>query len=306
MSPDKETTTSAQSAGFWWTIEFETAPGANREWDEERLMNLAVASGCIGSEMIERDDGHPSIRAHYLGADELSALVASVNETMASYEGVAICGCYKTERREWNEQSLKAFPPLKVGHGLIVMAPWHREEDRQGRLPIYIYPSTAFGTGYHESTRIALELIEDTVRRGDVILDIGAGTGVLFITALKLGASKAIARDTDPATIDEMRRNMNLNGLSFGLCDMGVGNLLTGITEKGNIIAANILLAPNLAMLPDIRRVLKPKGHAIFSGITGLERGTFMSVLSGSGLKIEKELRFGDWWGCCARAAWGY
>ena len=294
----------ADDGSFCWTIEFEIVSGENSAWDQEQLWTLASMSGATGSELLN-EEGRVILRADYPGTLELSDLIHSVNALLPTFEGVTLTGCYKTDNRSWNAQYLEAFPPLNVGHSFVVMAPWHKEKEKRGRIPLYIYPASAFGTGYHESTRIALELMEDAVRRGDVVLDIGAGTGILFIAALKLGAARAVARDLDSSTIEEMRRNMNLNGLDFGLCDLAVGDLLAGVEEKGNVLTANILLTPNLAMLPDVKHVLKPKGYAIFSGMTNMERGTFLSVLSSSGLALERELHFGDWWGCRARLAWG-
>ena len=172
-------------------------------------------------------------------------------------------------------------------------------------MPIYIFPASAFGTGYHESTRIALELLEPVVKFGDVVIDIGTGTGILFITALKLGAGRAIARDIDPTTLDEARRNMALNGVSPNVCTLQEGDLLKGFKGQVNILTANILLKPNVSMLPDVRGVLKPKGFAIFSGMTNAESYTFLSVLHSSKMIIEREMRIGDWWGCRAIKAWG-
>ena len=186
---------------------------------------------------------------------------------------------------------------------LVVMAPWHRESAPEGRTPILIYPASAFGTGYHESTRIALELLEEAVRKDDTIVDVGTGTGILFIAALKLGAAHAVARDLDPATLGEVRRNMELNGLPPILCDLAAGDLLKGVEADADLLTANILLEPNLALLPDVLRVLKPTGAAIFSGMTLSERETFLSALPAAGLAAERELRLGDWWGCRARPA---
>ncbi|MBQ9564233.1 MAG: 50S ribosomal protein L11 methyltransferase [Synergistaceae bacterium] len=313
---DREKTMSQPQTGqddsFWWTVEFslggkETGGVATEEdtpWNEERLWTVATMSGAIGSELVEKD-GKLSMRAHYLGTEDLDELIKRLDNILTPFDGVTLSGCYKTQNQRWDTQSLDAFPPLNVGRSLVVMAPWHKGEDRSGRIPIYIYPASAFGTGYHESTRIALELLEDCLKRGDTVLDVGTGTGILFIAALKLGASHVIARDLDPTTIEEAKRNMNLNGINSRVCDLDVGDLLKGVDVQGNILTANILLSPNLAMLPDVKRVLKPKGYAIFSGMTSMEKGIFLSMLSSSGLNVERELRFGDWWGCCARKAWG-
>ena len=188
----------------------------------------------------------------------------------------------------------------------MVMAPWHDKEIiPENRQPIYIYPASAFGTGYHESTQIALSLLEEVVKEGDIILDVGTGTGILFIAALKLGADRAIARDIDPSTLDEAKRNMNLNGINPKVCELSEGDLLKGFKGQVNILTANILLNPNLAMLPDVRAVLKPKGFAIFSGMTNAESYTFLSVLNTSSMTVEREMRIGDWWGCRAIKTWG-
>ena len=303
---------SGQDGIFWWTVEFslngkEAGGVASEEdtpWNEEILWTVATMSDSIGSEVTQKD-GKVLLRAHYLGKEDLDSLVRKLEELLISFPGVMLSGCYRTQNQRWDTQHIDAFPPLNVGRSLVVMAPWHKSEDHSGRIPLYIYPATAFGTGYHESTRIALELMEDAIKRDDTMLDVGTGTGILFIAALKLGAAHAVARDLDPAAIAEAKRNMKLNGINDRLCDLDVGDLLRGVQVKGNVLTANILLTPNLAMLPDVKRVLKPKGYAIFSGMTGMEREMFLSMLSSSGLELERELRFGDWWGCRARKAWG-
>ena len=141
------------------------------------------------------------------------------------------------------------------------------------------------------------------MRKDDTIVDVGTGTGILFIAALKLGAAHAVARDLDPATLGEVRRNMELNGLPPILCDLAAGDLLKGVEADADLLTANILLEPNLALLPDVLRVLRPTGSAIFSGMTVSERESFLSALPAAGLAAERELRLGDWWGCRARPA---
>jgi ribosomal protein L11 methyltransferase len=245
------------------------------------------------------------MRVYYLGKEDQNSLINRLNDLLISFSGINMSGCYRTKNQKWDTQHFDAFPPLNVGRAFVVMAPWHKGEDKSGRMPLYIYPASAFGTGYHESTRIALELMEDAVKRGDTMLDVGTGTGILFIAALKLGAAKVIARDLDPATIEEAKRNMSLNDINPRLCDLDVGDLLKGLNVQCNVLTANILLSPNLAMLPDVKRVLKPKGYAIFSGMTTIEKSMFLPMLKSSGLTVEREQSFGDWWGCRARRAWG-
>ena len=302
-----------EDKNFWWIVDLSTSVSQNDRADkEERLSTIAAMTGAIGSEVFTEKDFFGNyrlfLRTSYTSSKGIDDVVFEIKALLDTPEmaGIEISRCSKVANQTWETQYYDAFPPLPVGKGLVVMAPWHEKEELpQDRMPIYIYPASAFGTGYHESTRIALELMEEIVRTGDTILDVGTGTGILFITALKLGAAKAIARDIDPTTLIEARRNMNLNGINPNVCELTEGDLLKGFTGQVNILTANILLNPNLTMLPDVKRVLKPKGFAIFSGMTHIESYTFISVLNSSGMVIEREAKFGDWWGCRAVKAWG-
>ena len=298
---------------FWWTVELSTPiTHDNRTYNEERLSTIAALTNTIGSEIATERDFFGTqrlfLKMDYTASRGIDDIIYELDFILQDpdFEGIEISRCYKVENQAWETLHYDAFPPLPVGKGLMVMAPWHEKEELpEGRIPIYVYPASAFGTGYHESTRIALELLESIVKTGDTILDVGTGTGILFITALKLGAAQAIARDIDPTTLTEARRNMNLNGINPNVCTLTEGDLLKGFTGQVNILTANILLNPNLTLLPDVKRVLKPKGYAIFSGMTYVESYTFVSVLNSSGMMIERELRQGDWWGCRAVKAWG-
>jgi len=285
---------------FWWSIELEAESGANAAVAEEALMSVAALSGCIGSELFEEGEA-PRLRAFYRSSEPLEHWISILEEVEKNFSGVRVRSRSKVENRPWQTMHLDAFPPLPVGANLVVMAPWHRGKENAGKTPLYIYPSSAFGTGYHESTQIALSFVERFVRKGDAIVDIGTGSGILFIAALKLGAADALARDLDPATIAEALRNMELNDLSPDACDLAVGHLLKGAEAQADILTANILLEQNTQLLPDVGRVLKPKGIAIFSGMTVNERATFLSALPAAGLSLIAELTKNDWWGCAAR-----
>ena len=293
---------------FWWTIEF-SIPASVAD-AEEILSTITALTEPLGS-FIFTENEKLFLRADYEGSGdegedkELDEILFKVKYYLDKpfFKDVEISRCYKTSNQPWETQHYDAFPPIEVGKTLAVMAPWHEKEQiAPGRKPIYIYPASAFGTGYHEST---LTLLESAVKFGDTILDIGTGTGILFIAALKLGAGKAIARDIDPDTLDEAKRNINLNGINPELCEISEGDLLKDFKGEVNILTANILLKPNITMLPDVKGILKPKGCAIFSGMTSLESSTFLSVLYASGLMVDRELKIGDWWGCRAIKSWG-
>jgi ribosomal protein L11 methyltransferase len=281
---------------FWWSIDLESdGNGA-----EETLLTVADLSGSIGSEMLE-ENGMTILRAAYLSSQDISHWITVLNGLLTDFPEARIRSHTKIENRDWHTEHLESFPPLSAGINFVVMAPWHKGKEPQGKLPLYIYPGSAFGTGYHESTQIALSLVERFVKAGDTVLDVGTGSGILFIAALKLGAARAAARDIDPAAIAEVRRNMDLNDLPPQCCDLQLADLAEGIRDGLDLLTANILLEPNLRLLCDAGRVVKRSGIAIFSGMTVAERGTFLPILPQTGLSMVAELTNGDWWGCAAK-----
>ncbi|GHV46150.1 ribosomal protein L11 methyltransferase [Synergistales bacterium] len=286
------------AADFWWSIELETQ--ADNMASEEWLANIADMSGSVGAEFLD-EGGKKTLRAFYVSSQDITHWISVLDELLPNFPSVRIRSHSKMENKQWQKNSLDAFPPIAVGVNLTVMAPWHRDKAAIGKIPFYIYPSSAFGTGYHESTQIAISMIERFVKTDDTIIDIGTGSGILFIVALKLGAARAIARDIDPTVVAEALRNMKLNDMPLNKCDLRVGELLNGIEAKADILAANILIEPNMRLLKSARGALKPSGIAIFSGMTENERPKFLEALSTAGADIVSEMTSRNWWGCAAR-----
>lgn len=280
---------------FWWYITVE-APKDR----EEFLVSLADLSGCIGAEMSEAEDNVRS-RLYFVCSSPLERWNKVMMELMLPYPDARIIDMGRVENREWHTKWKDAFPPKPVGSKLIVMAPWHDAGASEGRLAVRIDPGSAFGTGYHESTQIVLELLEDVVFSGARVADIGTGSGILFITALLLGAGSVVARDVDPAVMDEVRKNMQFNNIDPALVDLAPGNLLDDVPGPVDILTANILFEPLLEMLPNVRKVLSPEGTAVFSGLLVKERDRFLEALHAAGLSEETELFSGEWWGVTAR-----
>jgi len=135
-------------------------------------------------------------------------------------------------------------------------------------------------------------------------VDVGTGSGILSIALVKLGAGRVFARDLDPAVLEEVRRNLEENGLAgSGRVDLSVGDLLEGFEEKVDLLVANIVLDPLRSMLPRVPGALRPGGRAIFSGMIRGEREAFLAALAEAGLRVLEERDEGDWWGVAAEAA---
>jgi ribosomal protein L11 methyltransferase len=135
----------------------------------------------------------------------------------------------------------------------------------------------------------------------DRVMDVGTGSGILSIAALKLGAGHVRARDIDPAVIEEVRGNLKLNGIAPDTVSLETGDLLSGAEGPFDLMFANILLDPLLEMLPCVKDTLAPGGVAIFSGMTAKERASFMDEIPASGLKVIGEMVKEDWWGVAAQ-----
>ena len=283
---------------YWWYITVSADDG-----QEEILFSIADISGSIGTELQELPSGGIKLRAYYRSSEDLHVWKARLLDAMKSWINIKIDDFGKIENQPWNVASQEAFPPLPVGKTMVVLAPWHKGTEPEGLMPLYINPGSAFGTGYHESTQIVLELMEEFVKPGMITADIGTGSGILTICAVKLGAEKAYARDIDPAVIEEVNRNYELNGLNPAKIDLATGDLLNGFKHRVNILTANILLDPLTTMLDQVPRVIGREGMAIFSGMLVTERDIFIPALEKAGMKVVRELEKGDWWGVAAKTA---
>jgi Ribosomal protein L11 methylase len=287
---------------YWWYITvLLRCDGVAPEENEEVLYSAAEISGSIGTEVQELPDG-VRMRIYYRSDRELSHWRERLIDALSQWPEVRLEDMGKIENQQWSRQSEDAFPPLAVGDGFVVLAPWHRGTEPEDRVPLYINPGSAFGTGYHESTQTALHLFER--RFGGAAprrtIDVGTGSGILSVAACKSGAEFVRARDIDPAVLDEAAANFALNGIPSGRIQLETGDLLSGVEEVYDLLFANILLDPLLAMLPFVPRVLAPGGTAIFSGMTANERGTFLEALERTGLTVVDEMTKEEWWGVAA------
>jgi ribosomal protein L11 methyltransferase len=152
----------------------------------------------------------------------------------------------------------------------------------------------AFGTGTHPTTKMCIQAIEKVLKPGDRMIDVGCGSGVLAITAAKLGASRVTALDLDEVAVNSARLNVNLNKVD-DVVRVLQNNLLEGVTETADVITAN-LLAEIIARFPgDARRLTKPDGFFIVSGIIQAKARQIEDQLVGHGFTIEERLEIQDW-----------
>lgn len=206
----------------------------------------------------------------------------------------------------WVEHWKQYFHPIHVGEKLMVVPAW-LEPDFQGRTPIIIDPGMAFGTGTHPTTQLCLEMVEAHLR--PQVIDLGCGSGILAIAALKLGAEKALGIDIDPEAITNAQENARVNGIDARL-ELVVGSLSQVLQSRfslrrADLVLANIL-APILAQLLDegLALLLNPGGVLVLSGVlleqwedgpAGPDRPPLRETVKKHGLEVVDFRQSGDW-----------
>lgn len=193
---------------------------------------------------------------------------------------------------DWANNWKKYYKPLEIGDSLAVVPEW--EEYESERKIIKINPVMAFGTGTHESTYMCLELLEKYVREDDEIFDIGCGSGILAIAALKLGAKKALAIDIDEKCIQASYENAKLNGVEDKM-EIKKGNLLDIVKGRADLIVSNIIAEIIVDEIKNLKNHMDNGGIFITSGIIKERRQMVIDSLKDNGFKIVDEIEKNDW-----------
>ena len=202
---------------------------------------------------------------------------------------------------DWAESWKQYYKPVPLGKVTIVPA-WEKYDAKDGEVIIRMDPGMAFGTGTHETTRLVIRLMQDELKGGEKLLDVGTGSGILSICASKLGAKSCNAYDIDPVAVKVARDNVESDG-----CDnitVGVSDLLRGVDLSGgkyNFCVANIVADIIIRMLPDIKDYLEAGSPLILSGIIGERAEEVRGAVMAQGFKVEKEIFENDWVGMLVR-----
>jgi ribosomal protein L11 methyltransferase len=204
---------------------------------------------------------------------------------------------------DWSHAWLEYYNPFKIGKHVVIRPYWEEYDPAPGEIVFTIDPGHVFGTGQHQSTALCIGLLENHVKGGESVLDIGAGSGILAIIARLLGTAHATAIDIDPAAAKSVARNAELNGISLQSLDILCGNVLNDpnlIQGHYQIIVANIVADVIIRLSSLAADVLTDKGKFIVSGIISERRANVESALIATGFKILEILEQDDWVAICA------
>lgn len=193
---------------------------------------------------------------------------------------------------DWANNWKKYYKPIEIGESLAIVPEW--EEYESNRKIIKINPGMAFGTGTHESTYMCLELLEKYVNEGDEIFDIGCGSGILAIAALKLGAKRALAIDIDDKCIDASHENAKLNDVEDKM-EIKKGNLLDVVKGRADLIVSNIIAEIIVDEIKNLKNHMDSGGIFITSGIIKERREMVMDALVENNFEIIDEIEKNNW-----------
>lgn len=262
---------------------------------------------------IEPDDGVAYLSFYLEEEADTEAVLANVKkelEEMSAYVNVGECTIEESETEDvdWVNNWKKYFHQFYVDDILIIPSWEEVKPEDSDKMVIHIDPGTAFGTGMHETTQLCIRQIRKYVTPETKILDVGCGSGILGMLALKFGAAYSVGTDLDPCAIDATHENMEVNGIAKDQYEVMIGNIIddeeiqkkVGI-EEYDIVAANILAPVLVELTPVIVNQLKPGGVYITSGIIDDKEETVVEAVKKAGLEVLEVTYQGEWVSVTAR-----
>ena len=218
-------------------------------------------------------------------------------------------GTLETARREvdgddWIDIWKKHFRPLHIGEKVVVCPEWIEYAPKEGEAVVRLDSNMAFGTGEHETTAMCLELLQQYLRPGDTVVDVGCGSGILGIAALLMGAGFAYMTDIDYVAVQSAAHNAALNGVD-GRAKIALSDLLEDADVRGQVMTANITADILCRLAGSIPKNLCPGGALILSGIIAPKLAQVIAAYEGVGLHLVKQLQRGEWYALAFRAPAG-
>jgi len=272
----------------WWAIDVH-APADQRE-----LLGAWLVTR-TGQAVEERDDG--TLVAFAPDQDAAEALIRELERTG---DAPVETQSHPVEAADWSTGWREGLGSRQLG-SLTIVPSWLPEASDPDPLTIVLDPETAFGSGEHGSTRAALTLLGRFLRPGDRVLDLGSGSGILTIAAIKLGASRAMGIEIDSEANEVAQRNSVRNGVAGSIEFLeGDAAVLAPLVAPVDLVLSNILRTVNTALMPVIAAALAPGGIAIFSGMEQPEAQEFRAALSKAGFNPVQDTLDSGWWGVAA------
>ena len=265
-------------------------------WDyvDESLNRLKTVETTVTFYLTDDANGREQLS---LVKSELQRIKSDNNSRLGRLE-MEISGL---SQEDWENGWKQYFKPFTVGKDLIIIPSWEEIPKDNTRTVLTIDPGMSFGTGQHHTTRLCIEKIEETIKNGDRVLDLGSGSGILSIASLLLGAKSATAVDIDPLAVDISVDNAKLNGFNENRYIAYQGNILSddGVKEKikgkYDIVVANIVADVLIAFSPIFKEYMHKDSKLICSGIIAHRLDDVTNALTENGYTIVSKNEQSEW-----------
>ena len=260
----------------------------NRQyWDyvDEDLARHMKGASRVKFYVPDSEEGQRQLRAYLAGLEQYEPQTVSLRE------------------EDWSTSWQKYYQPIPVGNRVYIVPEWMRGQSvPDGRVPLYLNPGLTFGTGSHATTQLCLELLEQAVRPGCQVLDLGCGSGILAIAALALGADSAIGVDIDPKAVDVAYENAAMNGIGRDRLSVYAGNVLGDAKlaaklapGQNQVVLANIVADVIIPLSAVVEQFMTQDGAFLASGIIDDRADEVAAAIEASGLTITKRLERSGW-----------
>lgn len=250
----------------------------------------------IDEELLKKDRSHSVIHVYIDENENPSEAVSFIKERLEA-SGVPYtletAGC---SVEDWANNWKKYFKPFPVGDRLFINPQWEEcPKEAADRAVLEIEPGAAFGTGSHDTTRLCLEVLDKKIKEGDTVLDIGCGSGILAISSLLLGATKAVGVDIDPLAVKTAEENGKMNGFCKPRLEFLCGDLVDKVSGKYSVVVANIVADVIIMFSKTVKNFMADGAIFITSGIIDTRAQEVECALKESGLEIAERYESGGW-----------
>lgn len=240
------------------------------------------------------------VKAYLSEEDNLLAKIESIRESVNNLPsfglniGDGLIELEEINQQDWENAWKQYYKPIKVSDKIVIKPTWEAYEAKEDELIIELDPGMAFGTGTHETTNMCIQALERYLKKDDLVLDIGCGSGILSIAAAKLGAKSVVGVDLDPMAVRVAKENTQQNNMA-GLVEIRQGNLTDVVKEKSNIVVANIIADIIIKLADDVADFMKEDGLFISSGIIMPRLEDVKTAIESKGFTILEVNTQGEW-----------